>query len=140
MKKALLGMLVVGLLVAADDKKDDVKDKLKGTWTVVAMEEGGKKAPEEQFKGMTLTFEGDKVTFKHGNDTKMGTFKVDAGEKPGHLDITPSDGPEKGKTMKMIFMLDGDTLTIGGAKKDEGPRPKSFDDAHGKITLKREKK
>jgi hypothetical protein len=35
-------VLAVGLLVAADGKKDDVKDKLKGAWTVVAMEEGGR--------------------------------------------------------------------------------------------------
>jgi uncharacterized protein (TIGR03067 family) len=137
----MLGVLVVGLLVAADEKKDDVKDKLKGTWTVVSIEEGGKKQPEEQYKGMSLTFDGDKVTFKHGNDTKMGTFKIDAGQKPAHLDLVPSDGPEKGKTMKMILEVDGDTLTIAGPKKEfEGERPKKFDGADVKITLKREKK
>jgi uncharacterized protein (TIGR03067 family) len=138
MKKCLLGVLVVGLLVAADDKKDDVKDKLKGTWTVVSMERDGKKAPDDEIKGMSLTFDGDKVTFKHGNDTKMGTIKVDAGQKPAHLDLTPAD--QKDKTMKMVFEVDGDTLKIGGAKKEDGPRPKGFDDAEVKITLKREKK
>jgi uncharacterized protein (TIGR03067 family) len=140
MKKCVLGVLVIGLLVAADDKKDDLKDKLKGTWTVISMEEGGKKAPDDAIKGMTLTFDGDKVTYKHGNDTKMATFKLDATQKPGHFDIMPSDGPEKGKTLKMIFMLDGDTLIIAGAKNDDGPRPKTFEEAHGKMTLKREKK
>jgi len=141
MKKTLLGVLAIGLLVAADDKKDDVKDKLQGTWTVVSVERAGKKAPDDEIKGASLTFEGDKVTFKRGNDTKSATFKVDATQKPGHFDLTPSDGPEKGKTMKMVFELDGDTLKIGGPKGDfEGERPKKFDDAEMKMTLKREKK
>jgi len=140
MKKCMLGVLVVGLLVAADDKKDDAKDKLKGTWTFVSMEQGGQKAPEDVVKTMSMTFDGDKVTFKRGNDTKMGTVKIDASQKPGHLDITPSDGPQKDKTMKMVFEFDGDTLKIGGAKDETGPRPAKFDDAEVKITLKREKK
>ena len=139
MKKCLLGVLMIGLLLAADDKKpDDAKDKLKGAWTVVSMERDGKKAPEEDFKGMGLVFDGDKITFKHGDDTKMGTYKIDASQKPAHFDLTPSDGGNK--TMKMIYQVDGDTLKIGGDKREDGDRPKSFEAAGMIITLKREKK
>jgi uncharacterized protein (TIGR03067 family) len=144
MKKYMLGVLVVGLLIAADDKKDDekkddAKDKLKGTWTFVAMEEGGQKAAADRFKDWTLTFEGDKVTFKQGTRTKMGTFKMDASAKPPQLDITPSDPNDK--PMKMIFMLDGEDLKIAGAMREGGDRPKGFDDKEIRVlTLKREKK
>jgi len=77
MKKCVLGALMVGLLIAADDKKDDekkddAKDKLKGTWTFVAMEEGGQKAAADRIKDWSLTFEDDKVMFKRGTGTKMG--------------------------------------------------------------------
>jgi uncharacterized protein (TIGR03067 family) len=142
MKKCLLGVFVVGLLIAADEKPkaDDVKDKLKGTWTIVAMERDGQKAPEDAVKDQTLIFEGDKVTFKQRGDTKTGTYKLDTAQKPPHLDITPSDGPQKDKAMKMIYQLDGDTLKIYGAKNEEGERPKNFEAAAMIITLKREKK
>ena len=73
MRKALLGLLVIGLLIAADEKPkaDDAKEKLKGTWTVVSMERDGQKAPEDQIKGQSLTFEGDKVTFKRGDEANF---------------------------------------------------------------------
>jgi uncharacterized protein (TIGR03067 family) len=140
MKKALLGVVVVGLVLAADDKKDDVKDKLKGTWTIVSMEVGGKKAPEELIKGQTITFDADKMTHKEKDRTDPATYKIDAAQKPGHLDMTPTEGPDKGKTVKMIFEIDGETLRIAGKMKPE-ERPASFDDKDAMvITLKREKK
>jgi uncharacterized protein (TIGR03067 family) len=141
MKKALLGVLVLGLAIAADEKKpDDVKDKLKGTWTIVAMEVGGMKAPEEFLKGQTITFEGDKMTHKEKDKIEPATYKIDASKKPGHLDMTLLEGADKGKTVKMIFQLDGDTLKIAGKMKPED-RPAGFDDKDIMIiTMKREKK
>jgi uncharacterized protein (TIGR03067 family) len=144
MKKSLLGVLVIGLLVAADEKKDDkkaddVKDKLKGTWTFVAKEEGGTKTPADQLKDWTLTFEGDKVTFRRGAQSKMGTYKLDTAQKPAQLDITPADPGDK--PMKMLVQLDGDDLKIAGPLQEGGERPKAFEDKNIRIiTLKREKK
>ncbi len=141
MKKALLGVALIGLLVAADEKKDDVKDKLKGTWDIVSMEIEGKKAPEEFVKGQTLTFEGDKLIHEEKGKKEPATFKIDAAQKPAHLDMSPTEGPEKGKTVKMIFEITGDTLKIAGGKGPESPRPKGFDDKGIMIiTLKRAKK
>ena len=140
MKKALLGVVVVGLVLAADDKKDDVKEKLKGTWTVVSIEAAGKKVPEEFVKGQTITFDADKMTHKEKDKTEPATYKIDAGQKPAHLDMTPTEGPDKGQTVKMIFQLDGDTLKIAG-KMEPTERPKGFDDKDVVVmTLKRQKK
>jgi uncharacterized protein (TIGR03067 family) len=140
MKKCLLGVFVVGLLIAADEKPkaEDARDKLKGTWTLVAMERDGQQAPEDEVKGTSLTFEGDKLTLKQRGDTKTGTYKIDASQKPPHLDVTPDDGDKK--TMKMIYHLDGDTLKIYGDKKEDGDRPKDYEAAKMILTLKREKK
>jgi uncharacterized protein (TIGR03067 family) len=142
MKKCVLGALMVGLLIAADDKKDDekkddAKDKLKGTWSVVTMEASGTKASADEVKGWLLVFDGDKVTFK-GKETKTGTCKVDASQKPAHLDITPSD--PRDRPMKLIYQLDGDELKIAGSDPNGGDRPKGFDDKKIRVlTLKREK-
>src|SRR5262249_23260661 len=142
MKKALLGVVVFGLALAADEKKpDDVKDKLKGTWTIVALEADGKKLSEDLVKGQTMTFDADKVTHEEKGKKEPATFKIDPSQKPGHLDMTPTEGPDKDKTVKMIFQLDGDTLKIAASTKEGGERPKSFDDKGIMIiTLKREKK
>jgi uncharacterized protein (TIGR03067 family) len=146
MKKALLsmlGVLAIGLLVAADDKKaDDVKDKLKGTWDVVSMEVvGGPKLPDEAVKGQTLTFEGDKMTHEEKGKKEPATFKiVDATKKPLELDMTPTEGPDKGKAVKMILELKDDMLKIAGKRPGED-RPKGFDEKDTLvITLKRAKK
>jgi uncharacterized protein (TIGR03067 family) len=146
MKKCVLGVLVIGLLIAADDKKDDAKkddakDKLKGTWTMVSLERSGQKVSEDEWKGNSLTFEGDNVSYKTKADTKKGTFRYDDSQKPAALDITPTEGPDKGKTMKMIVMMDGDNLKIAGGNGPDAPRPKGFDDKGiVVITLTREKK
>lgn len=143
MRKSLLGVLVIGLLLAADEKKaDDVKGKLKGTWDVVSMEIAGKKAPESEFKGDTLTFEGDKVTHVNSKGKKEpAAFKIDTTQKPAHLDVTPTEGPDKGMTMKMILQLEGDTLKLGMGEGPKAERPKSLDDKNIMvITLKRAKK
>jgi uncharacterized protein (TIGR03067 family) len=140
MKKILLGVVAIGLLIAADEKKpDDVKDKLKGVWNVVSIEAGGKKE-EDKVKGQTLTFEGDKVTHEENGKKEPATYKIDAGKKPMHMDITPTEGPDKDKVMKMIFELKDDTLRIAGKMKPD-ERPTGFDDKDIMIiTLKKEKK
>jgi uncharacterized protein (TIGR03067 family) len=141
MKKALVFVFVLaaGLVVAAEDKKaDDVTAKLKGKWMVTGMEMDGKKAPEDDFKGHYVTFD-DKgnSTYFNGKETHKGTFKVDTSKKPAELDITPTDGPEKDKPMKMIFQLDGDNLKIAHGKDK---RPTAFDGKEGGVlTLKRAK-
>ena len=39
-----------------------------------------------------------------------GRFTVDPAKKPKEMDVKPKDGPNKGKTVKAIYKLDGDTL------------------------------
>jgi uncharacterized protein (TIGR03067 family) len=139
-KKTLLGVLVIGLMTAADEKKpDDVKDKLKGTWVMVSIEFGGMKVPDDVVKGQSITFEDDKATQRDKDKVEPMTYKIDASKKPAELDMTPTEGSGKGKTAQLIFQLDGDTLKIAGKMKPG--RPKGFDDKDLLImTLKREKK
>lgn len=137
MMKCLLGLVVVTLPLAAEDKKpDDTKAKLQGKWNVAAMEADGKALPENEFGLKWFTFEGDKVTAKRDDDSKPGTFKVDDTQKPPELDFT-ADG--KTTSLKMIYKLDGDTLTLY-IGKSEAIRPKTYDDAALIVTLKRDKK
>jgi len=135
MTRALLAMLAVAFLLAAEEKKpDDVKAKLNGVWNYVSIEVGGKKDPEDEVAGRTVTFDGDTLTDEiMGEKGATLTYKIDASKKPAEMDVTHTDGPNKGTTTKYIFFLENDTLNIGFGGAD-------FDNVIGIITLKREKK
>lgn len=142
-----LMVLTAGLLVGADAKDDAVKAELKkfeGAWQLASLEMDGEKVPAETTKTFKLVFAGEKFMLKSGDETIMeGVGKVDPTQKPRAVDITPSTGDEKGKTLKGIYELDGDTLKIclGSVGKD---RPKEFvakkDAVFALVTCKRDKK
>ena len=62
--------------------------------------------------------------FTHG-DTK-GTFTIDDKKTPKTIDLTFTEGPSKGTTMKGIYELD-DTKYKLCVVEDGGDRPKVFD-------------
>ncbi len=135
MKLRVLLFLAVGLLVAADDKKDDPaikaeKEKLKGTWMAQSDECNGDKAPEEMLKKTKLTITDDKAILNEDVRDRVATYTIDPSKKPAVLDLTPTEGREKGKVIKAIYTLDGDTLKIAVAVG--GPdRPTEFEAKRG---------
>src|SRR5919108_6502390 len=75
----------------ADDKADVEKErkKFQGTWTFESVETGGKEIPAAEFKGVTVTFEGDKYTVKKGDEViEAATLKLDPSKSPKTLDVT----------------------------------------------------
>jgi uncharacterized protein (TIGR03067 family) len=87
--------------------------------------------------------ESGKYKLDFGGQKDEGTFTVDPSKKPAEMDIKGVEGPNKGKTIKAIYKLDGDTVTIcyglGG-----GDRPTKFETKDGTMQFlavyKREKK
>ncbi len=127
MKRHALLVLVVGLLLAADDPKDEVKkeqDKFKGTWIVESAEHKGQAS--EEGKGDEVTFDGDQVTIKRANgEERKGTIKIDPTKKPKTIDFTPSDGDNKDKIHPGIYELKDDTLKVCFSQPDN-ERPTAF--------------
>ena len=146
MKRQVLVVLAVALLMGAEKPKEDAakKDfaKFEGTWEIVSMEVEGMKLPEEQFKDAPLVLKGDQFTMKHGDIVYKGTFKLDVAKKPKELDITYTEGPEKGKTLLAIYDLQGDTYKVCIDVEGKG-RPTEFASKKGSghvlQVLKREK-
>jgi uncharacterized protein (TIGR03067 family) len=147
MRKHALLVLAVGLLIAADNSKEDGKmkeevEKLQGTWNFTSLEVQGMKFPEKAFAGSQIVIKGNSFTTLSGEATYKGTFKVDITKQPKTLDLNFTEGPEKGNTSLAIYELEGDNwkicLTVTG--KD---RPKEFaskpGSGHALETLKREK-
>src|SRR6266567_3014869 len=106
MRTTALVIVAVGLLVAADAPKEDVKKELKkfeGSWALVSGEQEGKAFSEDIIKSGKLTITGDKHNVKVGNDTIVGTHTVDPSKKPKAIDSLDTEGPFKGKTALGIY-------------------------------------
>ena len=122
------------------DAKDD--DTLQGTWLPAAAELGGKPFPEEVRKSMKLVIKDDKYTVTVGEKVDQGTVKLNPKAKPKAMDITGTDGPNKGKTFPAIYERDGDTLRICYDLSGKG-YPTEFKTGEGTqlflVTYQREK-
>jgi uncharacterized protein (TIGR03067 family) len=148
MKPTLLLFLAAGLLIAADDKKDDAAkkdvEKLQGEWVMESHEINGEKLGEDRIKDYKRTVKEDHFTVVVGDKTVVeGTFVLDTSKKPKTLDITLESGDQKGEKMLGIYELDGDTykVCIGAPGIDS---PTEFvskpDSNHGLTIWKRVKK
>ena len=149
MKKLVL-VLLVGLLVAADDfdKKEakSDKDKLQGAWQVVSAELIGKPLPEPEKHKLMIV--GDTLTLKRGDELIFkGKIKLDPSKKPKTLDmeLTEDAGKQKkGQVSQGIYVIEGDTLKWCTAEWGVDDRPKEFSNKdkknHMLVLLKREKK
>ncbi len=148
MKTQLVTVLAIGLLLAADAPKEDVKkeqEKLQGTWKAVTVEVGGR--TKEDTEDHRLIFSGDGFSIKRGDQTIIqGKFKLDPSKKPKAIDMEITEAPKeehKGKTAPGIYALDGDTLKWCANEPGSTDRPKEFSSPAGTkhllVTLKRVK-
>jgi uncharacterized protein (TIGR03067 family) len=136
-----MALLVVAAAAPADDKAD-LKAAV-GKWRVEKGTIGGVDQTA-LFKDLVLTIQADgKYAVTFGAEKDEGTFTVDSSKSPKQMDITPTGGPNKGKTLRTIYKIDGDTLTVC-YQLGEGDRPTAFESKKDtKLFLavyKREKK
>jgi uncharacterized protein (TIGR03067 family) len=135
---SVVTVLAVLVSTSAGQDKGGDKDKIKGNWTMASAKKNGKDVPQEEFKGIKFTFDGDKMIMMM-KDMKMEMpYKIDPTKKPKEVDVTLPDG----KTGTGIYELDGDTLKIAHGESGD-PRPKDFVSKEGSnisvMVLKREK-
>lgn len=135
---ALTLVLTLSLSAWSGDAKDDT---LQGVWLPSAAELAGKMFPDEIRQKIKLVVQDDKYTVTVGKEVDQGTVKLNPAAKPKEIDITGTDGPNKGKTILAIYERDGDTLRVcydlGGKN-----RPTEFKTQAGTllflVTYKRE--
>src|SRR5262245_54704631 len=113
MRRLVLSLVAVCVLSGADTPQPD-KKAIAGSWRVVACELEKKLLPESVFKDLDYRFKADGTwTLKGGAGFPKatgGTFMLDPKVSPKTIDLTPTDGPYKGKTFRGIYQLDGDEL------------------------------
>ena len=143
--RIVLGTMLCTLLMTAPggtgaragDQADVEKElrKFQGTWTFESSEAGGKELPAGELKGLVLIFEGDKHTVKKGDEViQVGRQKLDPSKSPKAIDVTVTEGLNKGAVMLGIYEIDGDTLKV--CFDEEGKkRPTEFKSVPGSETF-----
>jgi uncharacterized protein (TIGR03067 family) len=125
----LIAILLQAVEVRGEDKGKDDLEKLTGVWTCVSGINDGKPLPDDIVKQLKLTLTKDRYKTEKGQVVLFdGVYKIDAGQRPKHIDITAPEGEQAGKTSQGIYALEGETLRMCYANKD---RPKEFESKPG---------
>jgi uncharacterized protein (TIGR03067 family) len=118
-------------------------DELTGTWKPGEVELAGVKLPEAAFASWRLELGKGIYELQGAESPDKGTVKVDETKKPMTMDVTGTDGPNKGRTYPAIYELKGDTLRICYDLSGKS-RPTEFKTAKQTklylVTYQREKK
>jgi uncharacterized protein (TIGR03067 family) len=125
--RSTIWLLVLGILVAGTGRADDGSaqdiEPLQGGWTMVLVFRNGEEAPPEEAKSGELIIEDADYRAHMGTLSLDATIKVDAAKSPKEIDLTVTTGERKGQTLKGIYKISGDDLTIcrGITAKDDRP-------------------
>jgi uncharacterized protein (TIGR03067 family) len=121
----VVAWLLVGVAATADDTTND-QEAIQGEWVVVSFVFNGKSRPADDYKDLRLAIKGDKYLITQGGETASRTLTLDPATKPKAMDVTYDDGPNKGKTNRAIYVLQGNVLTICRHQQPEMERPQEF--------------
>jgi uncharacterized protein (TIGR03067 family) len=139
---ALVAGLAVSAFAAAAQEKSD-KELFQGTWTYESVEINGVKAQPEVTKQVQVRFVNDEVTIVD-NDQVLGKGiqKLYPDKSPKQLEVSYTEGPNKGKTFIGIYKISSDSVTACFSSDDK-TAPKDFVTAPGSdtrlVVLKRAK-
>lgn len=136
MRQFALAAVAVALLGGADAPKGDkAKEELaafQGTWTISKLErDGADGLPKDAT--IEVVFKGTEFS----SPNIRATFTFDRDKTPKTMDISYKEGPAAGRTIKAIYKLEGESLTICRARGENDDRPGEFaaPAGSGKILL-----
>jgi RNA polymerase sigma factor (sigma-70 family) len=107
-------------------------DGLQGDWQVVAVVQGGRALPTDEFPFTSLRIRDDTIDHEGGpHHLLKARFRLDPEQQPKAMDME-SEGYH-GDLYYAIYALEGDTLTI--CRRDDATRPTEFASGPGSNVL-----
>jgi uncharacterized protein (TIGR03067 family) len=134
MRTAAILTLAAGLVAtaAAQEKKDD---PLAGKWEVESVVREGKE--DDGLKGAIRVHDMGRYLVEPKEGSKAvkveGTYILDTAKTPPTIDMKPTTGRYKDKTLKGIYKISENKLVICFAEPDKD-RPKDFESKPGSGT------
>ena len=117
----MFAVLLSTQLVAVGPAESSLKS-LEGDWAVEQMEQKGKKFPTDLVLRVRLVVRGDVFTFVNGQtEFTSRVTKFEPSGEPRAIDLTRDADKQ---TVRGIYKLEGDTLTI--CTNARGERPTTF--------------
>jgi uncharacterized protein (TIGR03067 family) len=114
----------------ADGKQGDAvrvdRQRLQGIWKLESMEVEGRKAASDQIRGWLLVIEGDQYNPGSGQLSVEYSYRLNPARNPKAIDLIPHDGIYRGRTLRGIYVLQDDRLTVCRARFPDGERPAGF--------------
>ena len=113
-RAALVAMLSLNLYSMANSADDKEKPKLDGQHQIISGERDGKALTENDIKGCTFRFTGDKVVGATKDNTEFlnGTYALNCDKSPCMITIKLAQGSDKGKELHGLVERTGDTIRI----------------------------
>ena len=130
--------------VGADEAIKKDRQLYAGTWQAVSAEANGNKVSEEDAKKIIVINKEDGTwTLQvEGKVVARGTSKIDPAKKPKMIDLTETEGEDKGKTFLGIYEVKKDSRKVCLAESGK-ERPTEFKTAQDSglllIVMKRQK-
>ncbi len=123
---AVVAATALAIAPSRDNLTASERDGLQGTWKLFSVEVNGKPVSVEKMKTAELVITSERYTFRFEKVFWDFTYRVGPVQKPRAIDLTVVEGPEKGKTFRGIYTLEGDTYTICRHVNPEQERPTEF--------------
>ena len=113
-RTALVAMMSLTVYSMAGSAQDKEKPKLEGQHQIIAGERDGKALAENDIKGFTFRFTGDKVVgaSKDGTEFLAADYNLDPAKTPVVIVMKLTAGSDKGKELKGLVERTGDTIRI----------------------------
>jgi uncharacterized protein (TIGR03067 family) len=114
------------LMAAAGEVPAEAK-RLQGTWKLVRLERGGQPVADAFRDSARVVIEGETLAFHVGGETLYKLrFTLVPIQSPRHIDLTSLDEPGRGRSLRGIYTLAGNRLTLCWPLDADAARPADF--------------
>lgn len=139
-------LVFAGTALAAPRPKADKDDlaKFDGAWTFSSWQHNGRNLDEDSRQSAKWSVKGDKYKFEIDGVDEEGTIKLDPSQKVPTINLTITEGNDKGKEQLGIYKIDGESIIMCFARPGVKERPAEFtstpDNSNILVTIKKQKK
>jgi len=108
----IVALLAVGTVQASTAQNVDLTKKVLGTWQLTKGVIGGTPMPAGEVSKIRIELTDGRYRLTGAESPDEGTWTVHRDQKPIGLDVTGTDGPNKGKTFLAIVKLHRNRMTV----------------------------